>query len=143
MAVVVEVKIPIHQRQPRRQGTAPPPLPLASSAVNESDTLVRVQDGSIVAIGGLMQAESSRSASGVPGATGTSFLSSLLGNRANTSRKKELVVLIKPTIIRSAQDWEQQNRLVRSALDDIEQVRVRVIRLDGRVEEGKPKGAAP
>jgi MSHA biogenesis protein MshL len=118
-------------------------LPLASSAVNESDTMVRVQDGSIVAIGGLMQAESSRSASGVPGATGTSFLSSLLGNRANTSRKKELVVLIKPTIIRSAQDWEQQNRLVRSALDDIEQVRVRVIRLDGRVEEGKPKGAAP
>ena len=118
-------------------------LPLASSAVNESDTMVRVQDGSIVAIGGLMQAESSRSASGVPGATGNSFLSSLLGNRANTARKKELVVLIKPTIIRSAQDWEQQNRQVRSALDDIEQVRARVIRLDGRVEEGKPKGAVP
>ena len=118
-------------------------LPLASSAVNESDTMVRVQDGSIVAIGGLMQAESSRSASGVPGAIGSSFLSSLLGNRANTARKKELVVLIKPTIIRSAQDWEQQNRQVRSALDDIEQVRSRVIRLDGRVEEGKPKAVAP
>jgi len=118
-------------------------LPLASSAVNESDTMVRVQDGSIVAIGGLMQLESSRSASGVPGATGTSFLSSLLGNRANTARKKELVVLIKPTIIRSAQDWEQQNRLVRSALDDIEQVRTRVIRLDGRVEEGRAKPATP
>ena len=118
-------------------------LPLASSAVNESDTMVRVQDGTIVAIGGLMQVESSRSASGVPGATGTSFLSSLLGNRANTARKKELVVLIKPTIIRSAQDWEQQNRLVRSALDDIEQVRTRVIRLDGRVEEGRTKAATP
>ena len=118
-------------------------LPLASSAVNESDTMVRVQDGSIVAIGGLMQMESSRSTSGVPGATGTSFLSSLLGNRANTARKKELVVLIKPTIIRSAQDWEQQNRLVRSALDDIEQVRTRVIRLDGRVEEGRAKPATP
>ena len=52
-------------------------------------------------------------------------------------------VLIKPTIIRSAQDWEQQNRLVRAALDDIELVRARVIRLDGRVEEGKPKAAAP
>jgi len=28
-------------------------LPLASSAVNETDTLVRIQDGRIVAIGGL------------------------------------------------------------------------------------------
>jgi len=118
-------------------------LPLASSSVNESDTMVRVQDGSIVAIGGLMQLESIRGASGVPGATGTSFLSSLLGNRASSARKKELVVLIKPTIIRSAEDWEQQNRLVRSALEDIEQVRTRVIRLDGRVEEGKPRAAGP
>jgi len=118
-------------------------LPLASSSVNESDTLVRVQDGTIVAIGGLMQMQSIRGASGVPGATGTSFLSSLLGNRANSARKKELVVLIKPTIIRTAQDWEQQNRQVRSALEDIEQVRTRVIRLDGRVEEGRPKAPGP
>ncbi len=114
-------------------------LPLASSSVNESDTMVRVQDGSIVAIGGLMQLESSRNASGLPGSTNAGFLSSLLGNRANSGRKKELVVLIKPTIIRSVQDWEQQNRMVRSALDDMEQVRSRVIRLDGGVEPAKPK----
>lgn len=118
-------------------------LPLASSSVNESDTMVRVQDGSIVAIGGLMQVQSTRGASGVPGSTASSFLSALLGNRASSARKKELVVLIKPTIIRSAQDWEQQNRQVRSALEDIEQVRARVIRLDGRVEEGKPRAAGP
>jgi len=114
-------------------------LPLASSTVNESDTMVRVQDGSIVAIGGLMQLDSSRSSSGVPGSTRLNFFSSLLGNSSRTGRKKELVVLIKPTIIRSAQDWEQQNRQVRSALDDIEVVRSRVIRLDGRVEDGRPK----
>ncbi len=114
-------------------------LPLASSAVNESDTMVRVQDGSIVAIGGLMQLESSRAASGVPGSTNSGFFSSLLGNAAKTARKKELVVLVKPTIIRSAQDWEQQNQLVRRALDDIETARTRVIRLDGRVEDAKAK----
>ncbi len=114
-------------------------LPLASSTVNESDTMVRVQDGSIVAIGGLMQLESSRAASGVPGSTGFGFFSSLLGNNAKTGRKKELVVLIKPTIIRSALDWEQQNRQVRSALEEMEGVRSRVIRLDGRVEDNRPK----
>ena len=114
-------------------------LPLASSTVNESDTMVRVQDGSIVAIGGLMQLESSRNASGLPGSTGAGFLSSLLGNRANIGRKKEVVVLIKPTIIRSLQDWEQQNRMVRSALDDMDVVRSRVVRLDGTVETSKQK----
>jgi len=106
-------------------------LPLASSSVNETDTLVRIQDGSIVAIGGLMQMESSRSTSGVPGTGGSPFLSALFGNKAVTGRKKEVIVLIKPTIIRTAEDWEQQNRRARSAIDDMDAARARVIRLDG------------
>jgi MSHA biogenesis protein MshL len=116
-------------------------LPLASSAVNESDTMVRIQDGNIVAIGGLMQLESNRSASGMPGSGDIPMLSSLLGNRVNSGRKKELVVLIKPTIIRSAQDWEQQTRLSRAALDDMDTTRNRVIQLDGTLEQPKPKNA--
>lgn len=114
-------------------------LPLASSSVNETDTLVRIQDGSIVAIGGLMQMESSRSASGLPGSSNIPFFSSLFGNRANTGRKKEVVVLIKPTIIRSQQDWEAQTRRTRSALDDMDAARARVIRIDGSVDGSTPK----
>ena len=110
-------------------------LPLASSAVNESDTMVRIQDGNIVAIGGLMQVESNRNASGLPGSTNVPFLSSLLGNKANSGRKKELVVLIKPTIIRTAEDWEAQTRRSRAALDDIDAVRARVVRVDGNAEK--------
>jgi len=110
-------------------------LPLASSSVNETDTMVRIQDGRIVAIGGLMQMESSRNASGVPGTTGMGGFSALFGNRVSTGRKKELVVLIKPSIIRTEQDWEQQNRRVRAALDDMDSSRNRVIRLDGGVPE--------
>ena len=106
-------------------------LPLASSSVNETDTLVRIQDGSIVAIGGLMQMESSRSTSGLPGTGGSAFLSTLFGNKMVTGRKKEVIVLIKPTIIRTAEDWEQQNRRARSAIDDMDAARARVIRLDG------------
>ena len=114
-------------------------LPLASSAVNESDTMVRIQDGNIVAIGGLMQLESSRRYSGLPGASDSSLFSSLLGNRANTGRKKELVVLIKPTIIRNAQDWEDQTRRTRAALDDMDLARTRVIRIDGTLNVDVPK----
>lgn len=106
-------------------------LPIASSAVNETDTLVRIPDGSIVAIGGLMQMESSRNASGVPGTTGIPGLGALFGNRSSAGRKREVIVLIKPTIIRSASDWEEQGRRVRAALDDMDSARVRVIQMDG------------
>ena len=90
-------------------------LPLASSNVNETDSIVRIRDGQIVAIGGLMQGESTRSRSGIPGTAGNPLTRNVLGNNEGVSRKKELVVLIKPTIIRNAQDWEQQTRLSRAA----------------------------
>jgi MSHA biogenesis protein MshL len=106
-------------------------LPLASASVNETDTVVRIPDGHIVAIGGLMQMEASRRGSGLPGADSNPLTSMLFGNRANSGRKRELVVLIKPSIIRSAEDWEQHNRLVSESLSDTETRSRRVIRLDG------------
>ena len=106
-------------------------LPLASSSVNESDTVVRIPDGQIVAIGGLMQMEASRRGSGLPGADSNPITSLLFGNRANTGRKRELIVLIKPSIIRSAEDWEQHNRLVSESLEDTQSRSRKVIRLDG------------
>ena len=113
-------------------------LPLASSAVNESDTMVRIQDGNIVAIGGLMQVQSNRTSSGMPGTSDVPFWSSILGNKANSGRKKELVVLIKPTIIRNADDWEAQTRRSRAALDDMDASRARVVRIDGAVDTVEP-----
>lgn len=106
-------------------------LPLASSSVNETDTVVRIPDGAIVAIGGLMQQESSRRGSGFPGADSNVITSTLFGNRANSGRKRELVVLIKPSIIRTAEDWEQHNRAVAQSLDDSENKSRRVITLSG------------
>ena len=117
-------------------------LPLASSSVNETDTLVRLQDGNIVAIGGLMQIESSQRTSGLPGTAGSPLLSTLLGNQSSIGRKKEVVVLLKPTIIRSAQDWDAQTRRSRIALDDIAEVKARVVRVDGNLEiKTKPLGS--
>jgi len=111
-------------------------LPLASSSINETDTVVRIPDGQIVAIGGLMQMESSRSASGLPGSNDNALTASLLGNRNNGGSKKELVVLIKPSIIRSAEDWQAHTRQAWDTLE-ADTAPVRVIRLDG------PAGAKP
>ena len=118
-------------------------LPLASSSVNETDTLVRLQDGNIAAIGGLMQIQSSSGKSGLPGTAGSPLLSTLLGNQTSIGRKKEVVVLIKPTIIRTLQDWEAQTRRSRLALDKIAEVKARVIRINGSLDtKTKPSRAA-
>ncbi len=112
-------------------------LPVASSSVNETDTLVRIQDGEIVAIGGLMQVESSRTSSAMPGTSGLGIFSALFGNKAVMGRKKEVIVLIKPTIIRTSADWEAQNRRTRAALDDMDTTRARLIQLDGGAATAK------
>ena len=102
-------------------------LPLASSSVNETDTVVRVQDGNIVAIGGLMQSESTRRASGLPGSNGNVVTRNLLGNTADSARKKELVVLIKPTIIRNADDWQRSTDQALASFTDAAQAPQRTI----------------
>jgi MSHA biogenesis protein MshL len=106
-------------------------LPVASSSVNETDTIVRVPDGQIVAIGGLMQQESRRSTSGLPGAAGNVLTRHLFGNNASSGRKKELVVLIRPTILHNADDWQRTTAQASAGLEEIDEGRRRVIRLDG------------
>lgn len=105
-------------------------LPLASSSINETDTIVRIPDGQIVAIGGLMQMETTRQTSGLPGSAENALTASVLGNRNNSGRKKELVVLIKPSIIRSADDWEEHTQAAWASLEGKDEP-VRVIRMDG------------
>lgn len=74
-------------------------LPLAASSTSEMDSMVRGQDGRVVAIGGLMRQSSTNDQSGVPGASRVPVLGSLLSNKARVNQKRELVVLIKPTIV--------------------------------------------
>ena len=82
-------------------------LPLASSTVNETDTIVRVQDGNIVAIGGLMRESSTTDRSQVPGAGDHPTFGALFGQRVRTSGKSELVILIKPTLVANDRTWQE------------------------------------
>jgi MSHA biogenesis protein MshL len=82
-------------------------LPLASSSINETDTIVRVQDGNIVAIGGLMRQESVSDRSQVPGIGDQPGIGALFRQRGTSQVKSELVILIKPTIVHSDRNWQQ------------------------------------
>jgi MSHA biogenesis protein MshL len=82
-------------------------LPLASSSINETDTIVRVQDGNIVAIGGLMQQQSTNERSQIPGLGDAPGIGSLFRQRGVVNSKRELVILLKPTIVHSDREWQQ------------------------------------
>jgi MSHA biogenesis protein MshL len=80
-------------------------LPQPSSEINESDSIVRVQDGSIVAIGGLMKQQQGRNSAQLPG-TGDTPFSYLFGQKNVSASKTEMVILIRPTIIESDKNWQ-------------------------------------
>jgi len=82
-------------------------LPLASSSISETDSVVRLKDGHIVAIGGLMSQYHDDSNNRIPLLGDIPYLGQLFGNTSRTSKKRELVVLIKTTLIRDSQDWSR------------------------------------
>lgn len=75
-------------------------LPLASSSISETDSIVRARDGQIVAIGGLMRQAASNDNSGLPG-----LPKSIFGQTNQRNEKRELVILLKPTIVDNDKDW--------------------------------------
>lgn len=87
-------------------------LPLASSSVSETDSIVRARDGQIVAIGGLMRQAASNDNSGLPG-----LPKSVFGQTNQTSEKRELIILLKPTIVDNDKDWSDDIMHSRDRLD--------------------------
>jgi len=77
-------------------------LPLASSSVSETDSIVRARGGQIVVIGGLMRQASFDDRSGLPG-----LPKSIFGQVSQRTEKRELVIMIKPTVVNSDKDWSE------------------------------------
>jgi general secretion pathway protein D len=67
-------------------------------------TNVMIQDGEILILGGLIEGTSGNSASKVPLLGDIPFLGNLFKSSTKDDRKKVLMMFIRPTIIRSAED---------------------------------------
>ena len=80
-------------------------LPLAMSAVSETDSIVRVRNGQIVAIGGLMTQQQRDDRSGLPGLSAVPILGALFRQKTGSLSKRELVILIKPSVIGEEGLW--------------------------------------
>ncbi len=91
-------------------------LPLASSSASEADSVVRAKNGQVVVIGGLMREAGSNARSQVPGVGNAPGVGKLFGSTSRATTKRELVILLKPTVIASDSAWQ----------DDMLQTRRRV-----------------
>jgi MSHA biogenesis protein MshL len=92
------------------------PLTTASSSVQESDNIVRATSGQIIVIGGLMKEATTDDNTSVPLLGDIPIVGNLFKNKKVIRIKRELVILLKPTVINQGQDWsdavgESQERI--------------------------------
>ena len=80
-------------------------LPLAASTVSETDSIVRVKDGQIVAIGGLMKHTMIDERTGLPVLSDAPVVGGLFRQSTTIHSKRELVIMLKPTIIQEDGVW--------------------------------------
>ncbi len=66
----------------------------------EMESVIKVRDGQIAVLGGLMREESSEGSDALPGASRVPLLGELFRYRARRNRKSELVIFLRPVIVR-------------------------------------------
>ena len=95
-------------------------LPLASSDISETDSIVRVKDGNIVAIGGLIKQTTQDSNEEIPVLGNLPLVGNLFKNKVQSVVKNELVILIKPTVIDANADWGSDLAATKERIEKIQ-----------------------
>lgn len=92
-------------------------LPLASSAISETDSVVRAEDGQIIALGGLIRQGSVDNTSQIPMLGNLPVIGSLFRQKGQDVKKRELVILLRPTVIQSSATWSNEINHIDSRLN--------------------------
>jgi len=85
----------------------------------EMESLLRVQSGQTAVLGGLIQDDARSTVDGVPGVSRIPGLGALFSQRQDTNRKTELVIFLRPTVIRDP-SMDGDYRRFRELLPDSE-----------------------
>ncbi|ANW24652.1 pilus (MSHA type) biogenesis protein MshL [Vibrio coralliilyticus] len=98
-------------------GSSTVSLPLATSSIRESDSVIRAQDGDVVVIGGLMKSNTLDRTSKVPFLGDVPALGHLFRNTTQYTEKTELVILLKPTVV-GVNTWQKEIERSRDLLQE-------------------------
>lgn len=81
-------------------------FPLALSTVREADSIVRANNGQIIVIGGLMEDQRRDQELRTPLLGRVPLIGALFKQKRQSSRKSELVILLKPTVVDDDDVWQ-------------------------------------
>lgn len=95
-------------------------FPLALSNVREADSIVRARSGQIIVIGGLMQESTRDERFGVPLLSRLPLIGALFRQTRVASNKSELVILLKPLVVDSDEQWAEEVRQRQLQVQDVE-----------------------
>ena len=87
----------------------------------EMESMMRVQSGDIAILGGLMQDSRDKSSDEIPGLNNLPSIGNLFKYRNETSKKSELVIFLRPTVLSDASlsgDFRDYRGNLPTALDD-------------------------
>ncbi len=111
------------------------------------ETEIAVQSGQTVMLGGLISDEADRSKSGIPGLIKIPFIGPIFGSTNRNRVRQELIVLITPTVISSAQEGDDLTREYRERFRQLrplsDKVEAERLRSKQRVEEAPAQTIEP
>ena len=85
-------------------------IPLALSTIRESDSVVRARSGQVIVVGGLMKNAMRVEESRTPGLGRIPLIGGLFTNRREIATKSELVILLRPIVVDSDEQWNAEVR---------------------------------
>lgn len=92
-------------------------VPFAVNQVSQTDSVVRTRDGQVVVIGGLMTESVSDSRSAVPGAGDVPAAGALFRKGGQSSVKRELVIMLRPTVVADDNVWANDINATRGRIE--------------------------
>jgi MSHA biogenesis protein MshL len=92
-------------------------VPFAVNSISETDSVVKSRDGQVIVIGGLMTESSSDNRAKIPVAGDVPVVGALFGNSNRSTVKRELVILLKPTVVKGDDTWAGEINAAQSRID--------------------------
>lgn len=94
-------------------------VPFAVNTISETDSVVKTKDGQVIVIGGLMTESTQDIRNKVPGVGDVPGVGALFRKGAQRLVKRELVILLKPTIVRDETTWSEDIQAMQQRIDDM------------------------
>ena len=95
-------------------------LPSAASVIRESDSIVRAKNGQVVVIGGLMKDRREEDLNSTPFLGDIPVLGSIFRDTKQAARKIELVILLRPIVVKTG-TWQKQLEHLHSHFKQMDQ----------------------